>query len=526
MTQHALQSLPIGTSDFAALRAAGEIYIDKTELIYELAVTRRKIFFTRPRRFGKTLLISTFESLFRYGLRDFQGLAIEKLWKDMTYQVVRFDFSEVRDFTSGAAFMKMFHQTVIAQFAAAGFVYDPRPEAGEVMLQLSNWMQSLEPNSLVLLIDNYDTPLAVMLEDPTIFHEVRAAVRKFFTVLKSKDHCLRFSLMTGVTKFSNTSIFSVFDSMFDISLLPKYGELLGITRAELERDFAKHIDYAAQVRGCSREQLLDRLEAWYSGFAFDMFGKTRVFCPWSVMHFLRNPEVGFLNYWGSSARQPRFLVHYLMKHALTSPVSFAKERYVSIGDLSASSQYDAVKLEVLLTQEGFLSIRNVNATGLVALHYPNLEVAYSMADLYANELTAGRLIERPITPSIVDLLSQGNIDDIVERINCAMTAIDFAHYPVKDSVTCRADLQVLLMGVARILTVKLYDDETRTDLECTTGSRRWVFEVRVVASRENEDSALAEALGALHERDDLQEGAAAALVYTSSKKRFTRWAMA
>ena len=149
MTEKVLQPLPTGTSDFETLRGRGQIYVDKTHLIYELANRTEKFFLTRPRRFGKSLLISTFASLFRHGLQFFSGLAIEKLWKDTTYNVVEIDFSKVKGFTDFESFENKVRSVVVRAFAKGGFSLD-KSEKSEWIDQISDWMDEQPSNSLVL----------------------------------------------------------------------------------------------------------------------------------------------------------------------------------------------------------------------------------------------------------------------------------------------------------------------------------------------------------------------------------------
>lgn len=141
--------LPLGQSGFPYLRESRAIYVDKTDLIYRLACVPAKVFLARPRRFGKSLLVSTFESLFRYGLRDFQGLAIEKRWKDKTYDVVRLDFSAVRDFSGIGDFVSRFQQLIAGAFERVGFTYK---REGDFFLVLGRWLEAKESGSLVVLV--------------------------------------------------------------------------------------------------------------------------------------------------------------------------------------------------------------------------------------------------------------------------------------------------------------------------------------------------------------------------------------
>ena len=182
-----MKTLPLGRSTFATLRARNEIYVDKTDLIYQLARFDSKIFLARPRRFGKSLLISTLESLFKYGLRDFKGLAIEKLWNDKTYQVVRLDLSEIKEFSTADEFKQKFHDKLITKFSAAGFQYKNNDSL--VMTQLSEWLSLQEPSCLVVLIDEYDAPLTSCLDDPSLFKIVRSTMSELFLTLKSNEGC-------------------------------------------------------------------------------------------------------------------------------------------------------------------------------------------------------------------------------------------------------------------------------------------------------------------------------------------------
>ena len=174
-----LQNLPLGSSDFSTLRANNEIYVDKTLMVYQLARQRGKFFLARPRRFGKSLLISTFESLFKNGLRDFQGLAIENLWRDKTYPVVRLDFSELKEFLTIEEFKRTLHNFLTLNFKSVGFNYDPTG-IDDSIFQLSAWFKTLTPSSLVILIDEYYAPLTACLDKPEIFEEVRTILGRLF----------------------------------------------------------------------------------------------------------------------------------------------------------------------------------------------------------------------------------------------------------------------------------------------------------------------------------------------------------
>lgn len=238
-----LRPLPLGRSTFSTLRAKNELYVDKTDLIFELCRHDAKIFLSRPRRFGKSLLVSTFESLFKHGLRDFEGLAVEPLWQDRTYRVLRLDFSLVRDFESIPDFAAQFEHMLEDAALQAGLTV-PKTTAGPFG-RFASMMSRLPDSSLVLLIDEYDAPLTAHLGDQKLFESVQLALSRFYAAVKSYEGCLRFFFMTGITKLANTGIFSSFNNMTDISSDPRYGTLLGYTEQELADDFSAYLQRAA-----------------------------------------------------------------------------------------------------------------------------------------------------------------------------------------------------------------------------------------------------------------------------------------
>lgn len=297
-----MQPLPFGLSSFEAIRAGNAVYVDKTALLPELAQIGAKIFLARPRRFGKSLLVSTFKSLFAHGLRDFKGLAIEGLWNDRTYPVVHLDLSALPEFRSRGQFQSVWTDLLAANFATVGFRFDSASTIS-FWQQFRLWLRSLPVLSLVVLIDEYDAPLTRVINDEDSFNEVRDQLNEFFRALKECDGALRFFFMTGITKFSHTSIFSAFNNLYDISLEPQYGALLGWTEDEVKQCFGEYVGRASRALNVSTEEIVDGLRRNYDGFCFEQTGSVHVFCPWSVLHFLRSPATGFQNYWYRSGGQ-------------------------------------------------------------------------------------------------------------------------------------------------------------------------------------------------------------------------------
>lgn len=523
-----LKALPLGRSSFVALRARDAIYADKTDLIFQLASTDDKCFLARPRRFGKSLLISTLESLFRYGLRDFQGLAIEPLWKDKTYPVARLDFSGLKSYRSREAFVAELQSAIQRAFLPHGFVYRREQESLLFIDQFKLWLESLPPSSIVVLIDEYDAPLTAHLEDRETFEAVRDCLQPFYAALKEYEGCLRFFFMTGITKFSNTSIFSAFNNLRDISLNPQYGTLLGYTDEELRSDFLPYVEKAARSLGLETEEVFRRLKEQYDGFSFDRRAQHRVYCPWSVLNFLKNPGDGFLNYWYESGGQPEVLKKYLVNHRLAEPISYAKEYEIRLSKLAASQVYDEMGLEALLTQAGYYTIRSVLDEETVVLGYPNREVATSMAQLYADELLNGKNLRNVCPTPALSILSSGAPEDLVSYFTEVLRAIDYQRYPVKDEASCRGYLQVLLIGAAMLPSVEVHNAFGRSDLEVEAGDHLWVFEIKCAKESSEVDGLLREAVEQMRTRHYGSERSGKkvirmALVFDVAERGFSAW---
>ena len=521
-----MKTLPLGRSTFATLRARNEIYVDKTDLIYQLARFDSKIFLARPRRFGKSLLISTLESLFKYGLRDFKGLAIEKLWNDKTYQVVRLDLSEIKEFSTADEFKQKFHDKLITKFSAAGFQYKNNDSL--VMTQLSEWLSLQEPSCLVVLIDEYDAPLTSCLDDPSLFKIVRSTMSELFLTLKSNEGCLRFFFMTGITKFSNTSIFSAFNNLQDISLYPTYGTLLGYTEEEIRFFFKDYLIRAADRLHLTEQQILEQLRENYDGFSFDMDVSTHVYCPWSVLNFLNYPEMGFQNYWYTSGRQPTVLMKYLTNHALQSLSVYNEPILVSLSALSASRQYDEISIEALLTQAGYLTIKEKVGGDYVRLGYPNEEVSRSMAQLYASELLKGRNIAQSGVPILAKVMASETPETVVDYFNRALGSIDYVRYPIANEAVCRAYLQVLLIGAALVPKVEVHNAHGRSDMEVEVGDRHWIFEFKYAGTGSEVETLLSQAVEQMktqHYGESLsgRQLIRVALVFNGQERRFSAW---
>lgn len=221
--------------------------------------------------------------------------------------------------------------------------------------------------ALVLILnDEYDAPLTACLDKPELFECVRSLMSKFFLTLKANEGCQRFFFMTGITKFSNTS-----NNLQDISLDSLFGSLLGYTEEEISKYFDEYLSLASQTLALSKAKVLDKLRYHYDGFCFDERSQFHVYCPWSVLNFFNRPDRGFQNYWYTGGGQPTVLMKYLSHHVLSQPINYDDNKTVRLSDLNASRQYEEISLDVLLTQAGYYTIREVTDDKYVFLGYPS-----------------------------------------------------------------------------------------------------------------------------------------------------------
>lgn len=525
MNDTVLAPLPTGTSDFETLRGRGQIYVDKTALIYELASRSEKFFLTRPRRFGKSLLVSTFASLFKNGLKYFSGLAIEKLWKDTTYNVVEIDFSEIKNITGFEDFKKQLNETLESAFKPLGFELD-RSSDISLMKQLSAWMKTIASNSVVLLIDEYDSPLTACLGDKALFRSVRTRLASFYATVKANDRCFRFVFMTGITKFNQTGIFSELNNFSDLSLDPRYGTFLGYSEDDIRTYFSGYLNRASQRLNLSPDDVLDRMRENYDGYCFDQQASTHVYAPWSVMKFLDAPELGFSNYWMKSGGTLTLLEKYLHSHALKSPTEYGEEQAVGCDELDASADFDEISDLVLLTQAGYLTIKR-HEIDTFFVSYPNREVAKSMASLYARMLLKKKTVGSVGGQKIKDAVLAGSVEDLFSTVNKTFAAFDYVQHPIKTEKICQTFLLITLTCVGFEVISERHNALGRSDLEWDTNDHHWIIELKFQRRGQDANALLADAVRQIRDKNYGASSSKplirAAAVFSEEKRAFVGW---
>lgn len=532
------QPLPLGYSDFTKLQNRNAIYVDKTDLIGLLATRYGKqVLFTRPRRFGKSLLTSTLKTLFHDGVSRFKGLKIEKLWHEQTYDVVQLDFSHSpSSFKTVEEFKERFWNYIQAQFASIGYRYDPQsvthPEN-----QFDLWLQSRKSQPLVILIDEYDAPLTQCFDHIERFRCVLNEFQVFFNILKSNEGSYRFLFLTGVTRFTSTGIFSGFNSLVDVTLEPQFGTLLGFTENELVQHFGDHLKKAANTLGMSIDALVDEMKKYYDGFCFDSQASTHVFCPWSVMRFLMSPQNGFENYWYETAGQPRFLLKHLLNRNIPDFINLENNILVSGQDLQSAIDFDkdsftkknarSINEITLFQQAGYLTIKSIDAFGRLSLGYPNQEVRASMARLSAQILTNNPQFD---AIDLVKAMATKNVKAVIERFNDVVNAFDYQRFIITDESSFRSCFQMLLYSLSLRPEIEVHYARGRSDLEVEVCNCRWVFEYKYSVDGKDLNKMLEKAKAQIIDRrygqspNHSQETIYVAAVFDGSQRRIGAWA--
>ena len=298
-----MQDLPIGIQTFEDIRNEDFVYVDKTKHLFNLVRKKGVYFLSRPRRFGKSLTLSTLEAMFQGKAELFKGLYAEEWVKEQAKNhnpVIKIDMSVLDSYEN----KKELNDSIINELEDIAYYYKldiPLQKNPNRMLKVLINKLYEHFGSVVVLIDEYDKPITDNLNDLEKAEEMREALSKFYIVLKGCPY-LRFLMVTGVSKFSKAGILSGFNNLDDISMDKKYGDIVGYTQEELEDNFGEWIESSEKELSMSREELLDKIREFYDGFSFD--GVTRVYNPFSVLNFFDKSD--FSNYWYMSG-SPSFL---------------------------------------------------------------------------------------------------------------------------------------------------------------------------------------------------------------------------
>ncbi|MBU3845333.1 MAG: ATP-binding protein [Candidatus Anaerobiospirillum pullicola] len=444
--------LPVGQT-FAGIRESGRIYVDKTRYLYDLATSDQPWLLTRPRRFGKSTLVSAFEELFLHGVAPydghesyFKGLEIEHLWPQLPdnegpFYVLHLDFGELLiDCQSVADFKDQLNEAIV-QFASDAHL-ELKTTEGSKQNAFKLLLKAVPNGSLVLLVDEYDAPLTTLLEadDDAASKAMTKALRDFFLLVKTNSRKFRFTFITGITRLKDTSMFSVGNAIVDISQDPYFGAICGITREELQSYFPEHLRCAAaqwlklpveQVSSQQVEQLVNELAAWYDGYCFDSDGENHVFSLWSVLCFFRAHNIKFSPYWFevSGQRQLRKILSQKSWQERSKLLS-GESLQVGLGDFLSPSTLQTMLPEVLLFQAGYLTLKSP-VDFIVSLGVPNKEIEIALTrETFAEFLPNFKEVFESYSTKLRTAVETHDAAGLQQCCNELLHGADYDHYPL------------------------------------------------------------------------------------------------
>ena len=379
---------PIGIQSFEKIRTGGFVYVDKTALIYRLATSGQYYFLSRPRRFGKSLLVSTMEAYFSGRKELFEGLAMESLEKDWTeYPVLHLDLT-------GSSYTDISHlkMSLDQHLRKWESLYDVTPMSEDLSSRFKDIIDAAYRKAgqkVVILIDEYEKPIIDNIDNPELMEQFRRELQGFYSVIKGKDNAIRFAFLTGVTKLGKMSIFSGLNNLNDISMDARYADICGISEQELKSTFGESVEELARANELSVDDCYKKLAQMYDGYHFTE-NSVGIYNPFSLLNTFNSGK--FRMYWFETGT-PTFLVRYLKQGNYN--LDNISRNDVSLETLTGSNYVSPAPI-TLMYQAGYLTIKGFNPDFFTYnLDYPNEEVKrgfmHSLSQLFAPALIDGEL---------------------------------------------------------------------------------------------------------------------------------------
>ena len=501
------------TGSFVDFTLENFIYVDKTEYIPKL-VKLKRVFISRPRRFGKSLTLDTIATLFETGVEPyFKGTWIYDKWTEPTYPVLRLNFLNF-DKNSLEKFNNKLNSK-ITEFAELNHVttYKEKEEAEDSIDHLLEQLR-LENRQIVILIDEYDCQMTANINNETLYKQFQEKIKSFYANIKDK-FAIKFLGITGVTRLKDVSIFSVGSDINDITNASAYSQMIGFTRDEIKKYYIDYLKLASSYENnCSvddvtdtqLESMLDMMAQNYDGYCFDEDYEKKVFSTWSVNKFfqtmIEKKKVQFGEYWYDNGGLPSILVNYLKTHELNIFEYLDKDKFlkVSSDDFKNPTALTTINQNVLMCQTGYLTLRSdLNKTSTVALGIPNGEIYKALNRLLANNIFKGNT---DITDDYGrSLLEVGTVDDIINLFNSALNSVSYDNYPIVSESSVQNMLKLYLLGAHQEVLSEVHEAKGRADLVVNTDNRRIVFEFKYAKNEAEAKSKLSEAVEQIKTRD-------------------------
>ena len=502
------------TGSFIDFTLENFIYVDKTEYIPKL-VKLKRVFISRPRRFGKSLTLDTIATLFETGVEPyFKGTWIYDKWTEPTYPVLRLNFLNF-DKNSLEKFNNKLNSK-ITEFAELNHVttYKEKKEAEDSIDHLLEQLR-LENRQIVILIDEYDCQMTANINNETLYKQFHEKIKSFYANIKNKWP-IKFLGITGVTRLKDVEIFSIGSDIRDITNASAYSQMIGFTRDEIKKYYIDYLKLAASCENKCRveevtdtqiESLLDRLAKNYDGYCFDEDYEKKVFSTWSVNTFfqtmIEKKKVQFGEYWYDNGGLPSILVNYLKTHELNSFDYLNKENpiIIPVNDFLNPTSLTTINQNVLMCQTGYLTLRSALTSGdlTVDLGIPTGEIYKALNRLLAINFYKEGIYA--LAKGVRDLLDAGEIKDIVDRFNSVINSVSYDHFSINSESVVQNYLYLFLIGAGIETTTESHSSKGRADLIIETKNRRLVFELKYAEDETVAKTMLSEAVEQIKSRD-------------------------
>ena len=467
-----LKRLPVGIQTFEKIRENDMLYIDKTEYIWNMINLSKYIFLSRPRRFGKSLLVSTLQAYFE-GRKDlFKGLFIETVEKEWTeYPVLRFDMSLGKHMEKEQ--LERYLGNCLEEYEKNYGIINPSTDNNDRLTALIQAAYQKTGKKVVVLIDEYDAPFLDVVHEENTLPILRNVMLNFYSPLKASDPYLEFVFLTGITKFSPLSIFSGLNNLKNISMRPDYAGVCGITKEEMLTAMSDYIDDFAEAQEITREEAIEGLKRQYDGYHFT-WPSPDVFNPFSLLNAFQDHD--YTNYWFSSGT-PTYLIEMLrMFNVVPSKIG---------GASVLASAFDAPtenmkSITPLLYQSGYITIKDYNrAAKLYTLDIPNTEIRVGLMDSLLPNYVHGCYDEGGTTIGhMYEALLNDDLDEMFRLLQAYLLTV-----PYCDNANSEGHYQQLLYVIfslfGRYVEVEVRTPTGRVDIVMKTAKAVYVFELKL-----------------------------------------------
>jgi len=467
-----MKKLSVGISDFKELIQGNYIYVDKTEYVYKLINSGKYYFLSRPRRFGKSLLISTLEYLFKGEKELFKNLYIYDKWNwEEIYPVIRIDFGDTQ-VKNETELQKELKAIIIETGKEYSYKYNKEYTINRNLRLLIERSYEVTKKQLVILIDEYDKPLLDNIDRKEEVERIRETLKGFYTTIKGLDKHIRFFLITGVSKFSKVSLFSGLNQLEDISLNKEYGNICGYTQNELEFYFKEYL----------QDLNLDEIKEWYNGY---YFLQDTLYNPFDILLYLRNKE--FDSYWYKTGT-PSFLIKLIKEKKYD--VSQLENKIVKKNILE-KFDIEEIRIEALMFQTGYLTIKDVFQKEYgqeYKLGFPNKEVKISFNENIL-EFTIKEEVRYKLVDDVITNLKKENISKLKEHIDLLISNISYMY--LKEEASYVLAVFVLLYSTGLNIITEDNTSKGRIDLTIiVNNSIVYILEFKVIQDEKEKGKAL------------------------------------